>query len=312
MQSDTLFGHLCWQVAFSQGSYELENWLAPFREGRPFFVLSDAFPAGLLPKPLSSAQMRLLPENSGGSRISTYDNLKKLNKAQFLTIDDFRLFCESANTQPKEYVTDPWRTTRTPHAAINRISSTTAGDTSFGGLYETTEKYLSVMDNRKKDAKTELIEKSGSEVDVYMRAQQNREGEVLKLLELVGVSGFGKDKSVGFGRFAVKTMEKTMDLRSAESPDGFVNLSTYVPAASDPTDGFWRLRIKYGRLGENVGDGNPFKKPLVQIEPGAIFRAKDQPPQIWLGRMVPSLSPSFPQAVQCGYALTCPCKLPAE
>jgi CRISPR-associated protein Csm4 len=305
MQSDTLFGHLCWQVAFSQGSHELETWLTPFKEGRPFFVLSDAFPAGLLPKPLSSAQTRLLPESSGGSQISAYDNLKKLKKAPFLTIDDFRFFCESGNMQPKEHVADPWRTTHTLHASINRISSTTTGDSSFGDLYETTEKYLP-------ERKTGLIENNGSEVDVYMRVQPNREGEVLKLLELVGVSGFGKDKSVGFGRFAVITMEKTTDLRSAESPDGFVNLSTYVPAVSDPTDGFWRLRIKYGRLGENAGDGNPFKKPLVQIEPGAIFRAKNQPPKILVGRMVPSLSPSFPQAVQCGYALTCPCKFPTE
>lgn len=53
-QADTLFGHLCWTVAYREGDKGLEEFLKPFKEGNPPFLISDGFPGDLLPKPLSA------------------------------------------------------------------------------------------------------------------------------------------------------------------------------------------------------------------------------------------------------------------
>ncbi|MDR1487569.1 MAG: hypothetical protein LBT62_06220, partial [Deltaproteobacteria bacterium] len=90
MQSDTLFGHLCWQVVLTKGSDALKEWLQPFTDGDPPFILSDAFPAGLLPKPLFSVSFHGDSEISGLNPAKKYDQLKKIKKASFLSVEDFR------------------------------------------------------------------------------------------------------------------------------------------------------------------------------------------------------------------------------
>jgi CRISPR-associated protein Csm4 len=94
--------------------------------------------------------------------------------------------------------------------------------------------------------------------------------------------------------------------------DGLVILSTYLPAQNDPATGYWRLRLKLGRLGESAGAGRPFKKPILELEPGAAFRCPDPGRRPWLGRLIDGLAPGLPAAVQNGQALTCPCRWPAE
>ncbi|MFZ6017246.1 MAG: hypothetical protein ACOYU0_06525 [Nitrospirota bacterium] len=52
--ADTIFGHLCWVVAYQEDNKRLQKFLEPFRDGEPPFVISDGFPAGYLPKLLST------------------------------------------------------------------------------------------------------------------------------------------------------------------------------------------------------------------------------------------------------------------
>jgi CRISPR-associated protein Csm4 len=274
----------------------LATWLLPFLNGEPPFVLSDGFPAGLLPKPLFPRSRRSLSAGIDTRELKEkkYDSYKKQEKAPFQTIEEFRSTCASPE-KPPTVAFSPWVTTHTPHATIDRMTMTTGGEGSAGNLYETTEKHLPHKD-----------------VDVYLRSLAGQEAMVEKNLEQIGRCGFGKDKSVGLGRFTVKNVEKTTDLREVETVEGFINLSSFVPAANDPKDGYWRLRVKYGRLGENAGEGNPFKKPLLQIEPGAVFKNTRPYLKPWYGRMVESLSASFPQAVQNCYTLTCRCRWPEK
>src|SRR5207248_9285065 len=57
-QSDTLAGLLCWMCARTEGDAVLRRQIIePALEGRPPFVLSDAFPGDWLPLP---AAIRLL------------------------------------------------------------------------------------------------------------------------------------------------------------------------------------------------------------------------------------------------------------
>ena len=48
---DTLFGHLCWNIAEAYGVARLRDLLDGYTAGAPFLIASDAFPAGYLPLP---------------------------------------------------------------------------------------------------------------------------------------------------------------------------------------------------------------------------------------------------------------------
>lgn len=286
MYSDTLFGHLCWQVAFGEGEEGIGQFLEAFRDGRPPFILSEAFPAGLLPRPL-------LPRPTPAiDRPEEYAAFKQWQKAPFLRVDDFLRFCQDpkAAVQPEP---DPWRVTKIPHAAIDRRIDTTGGDDFAGRFFLTEVCYLLGQQH----------------VDLYCRTLPEWQDRLLGLVERVGRTGFGRDKSLGYGRFRI--LEVAPWPHFQKLLDGPVNacvvLSTLVPAAGDPTDGCWQLRIKHGFLGEQAS-ANPFKRPLVQMEPGAVFRLGGRPVPAFLGRLVPGVAPGMPQAVQCGLALTVPCR----
>ncbi len=273
MQSDTLFGHLAWQVRFAEGDEGVSRFLKPFLAGDPPFVLSDAFPRDLLPRPLGSAGL------AAAATRDDYAARKRRSKAAFVSAAGFRALAQGGEPAA-EPLPDPWKRVKTPHASINRITGAT-GD--GGQFFETEAQTLEC-----------------GEVDIYVRAQGAWADRVVALFRTMSRSGFGRDKSVGCGAFEVGDMAPWDGFAAPQGADGFVTLSTYMPSAADPVDGRWRLRVKRGYLGEQAGGGNPFKRPLVQIAPGAIWRGQPRP---WVGRMVRDVAPGMPQAVQCGLAL---------
>ena len=286
MQSDTLFGHLCWQVAFRDGDEGVRRFLEPFCDARPPFVLSDAFPAGLLPRPLLPRKVEVAKDRQ------QYAAGKQREKAPFVTIAGFRSLVTDAD-EPPEPIADPWKTVKTPHAAINRLIDTTGSREDQAGQFFHTQAQALQRDNR---------------VQIYLRTMTDCQPRVLELLERLGQMGFGRDKSVGHGHFAVESCQAWDGFGRDEDAGAFVSLSTLMPAAGDPTNGRWRLRIKRGYLGEHAGAGNPFKRPLVQLTPGAVFHTKGEPVRPFYGRMVGDVAPGMPEAVQCGLTLAVPCR----
>ena len=47
------------------------------------------------------------------------------------------------------------------------------------------------------------------------------------------------------------------ELPQGTTANGFVTLSYCMSAATDPTDGAWKVRVKYGRLVENIAFSDP-------------------------------------------------------
>lgn len=285
MQSDTIFGHLCWQAALAEGPRGAEEFLAPFLCGEPPLVLSDGFPAGLLPRPL-------LPRRgiAAAERRADYAARRRADKAPYVSVEDFLQFTRDTDA-PVEPVEDPWQMVKTPHAAIDRRLDTTGGGDSGGRFYETES--LALPDRGR--------------LQVYLRCLAGWEERARDMLAAVSRSGFGRDKSQGCGAFAVESIEPWDAFGSHAEADAFISLSTLMPAAADPSDGRWRLRIKRGFLGEHAA-GNPYKRPLVQLEPGAVFRTDAQGIRPFYGRMVRDVAPSMAAAVQFGYALPVPCR----
>lgn len=286
MQSDTLFGHLCWKVSFEEGEEGIRDFLDPFQKGEPPFVLSDAFPAGLLPRPLFPRRM-VERENR-----EEYVRDRQREKASFLRTEDFlRLIRKDGDDW--EPVADPWLSVSTPHAAISRRTWSTGGESpeEAGRLHFGSSLVL-----------------PGNRLEVYFRCLPNWKDRLFKLFRSVAQFGFGKDRSVGYGSFSIDELEPWDGFDFFEGADCFISLSTMMPSRDDPINGRWRLRIKRGFLGEHTVSGNPFKRPLIQFEPGSVFKLEGRPFRPFYGRLVRDIAPGMKEAVQCGLALALPAR----
>jgi CRISPR-associated protein Csm4 len=278
--SDTIFGHLCWQVSFGAIEMEIDDFLAPFKAGNPPFILSDAFPSGLLPRPLVPS--RSIKVDS----VEEYAQLKRLKKAPYVTASDFLHLCrgEEMKDMPQD---DPWQPIATLHASLGRNTMTTGDD---GQLYSVESRYL-----------------EGGMLEIYARCQPDWVERLEKLFRSMARGGYGKDKSVGLGAFEFVNLSEFGDFRGVEDANGFISLSSMVPAKDDPADARFRLRAKYGKLGEGASP-NPFKRPLLQMEAGAFFRTTGDIRDFY-GRLVEDIAPGMPEAVQNCYALSVPCTI---
>lgn len=284
--SDTIFGHLAWQVQFGVIDIDTESFLAPFIDRQPPFVISDGFPEGLLPMPILGHN---LPETDD---IAQYRTLKKRKKSPYCTTADFLKFCrgESVSIEPVE---SPWKSYLSPHASIDRLTNTT-GEKGEGGFYETSADYIDT-------------EKSSGVIDIYLRSLPDWKDKVWTLFQSLAQTGYGRDKSIGLGVFDTVSIETFADFNNSNGANGFVSLSSMVPAADDPTDAYFRSRTKYGKLGEGIF-GNPFKRPFLQMEAGAVFKT-NKPLKPFYGRLLQNIAPGFPKAVQNGYAFVVPAKI---
>jgi len=298
-QSDTLFGHICWQIARGATELEIDEFLEPFRRGEPLFILSDGFPGELLPRPL-------LPVDTSAARSpEAYAAARRRTKALYVGQDDFQALRRGDVTgwEPAE---DPWVAFETPHAAIDRgTSSTAGGEAGEGGRFFLTP--LQALGD---------VEAHGDRISVYLRARAPWGERVPELLGRMAPLGFGRDRSVGAGAFEVLSVEPWEGFSCVPGANGFVSLSSLCPARDDPTVGRWRVRLKHGKLGEGAGEGNPFKRPLVQFEPGAVFLCRpdgrEEAPRPFYGRVVPSIAPGMPGAVQGCHSISVPCRIPPE
>ncbi|MDP8238811.1 MAG: hypothetical protein P9X24_06960 [Candidatus Hatepunaea meridiana] len=284
-QSDTLFGQLCWQLVFRDGEDALKNFLKPFLNGDPPYVLSDGFPAGMLPRPLLS---RL--DDDIASTVEEYGELKERRKSKYLTIAQFHDVCSGRDYKGKPPGSG-WKHTETLHASLDRNTNRTGGEGSAGELFQT-DAWLPDLGEDAASAR------NTRNLQVYVRASENGLAILKELLGLLSKVGFGRDKSVGLGQFILLDIEKLDDWDNIPDADGFISLSSYVPATNDPTDGRWKIRVKKGALGEHLALSElPFKRPLIQFEPGAVFRS-DGNLRPWCGRVVCDVSPVYPDIVQ--------------
>lgn len=275
-QSDTLFGHLCWVVANKEGESELKKFIAPFINNEPPFVISDGFPSSLFPKPLSAEFLVEDPLER-----------KELKKVDFIDLEKFELLSKGNRCTPVLAPT-PLPSHLTIHNTISRLTNSTVE----GGLYS--QKEVSVP-----------------KVSIYVKTiSPDWKDRVLELFQMLSKGGYGKKKSVGKGHFKVEEV-KEFYLKSADAPSGFVSFSNFCPAEHDPTEGLYKTFVKYGKLGDGFTFcGNPFKRPLVMIRTGSVFKT-DGTPKEYYGRMVhEGIAPAKPEVVQYGYAFAVPIVYP--
>jgi len=277
-QADTLFGHLCWVVAYQEGEKELQEFLEPFKQGDPPFVLSDGFPGDFLPRPFS-AEFHSQDE----------ERVKEIKKIAWVNLDDFNRIRKGHNFEPKLVDDKIISLSTSTHNAVNRLTNTTLSE---GGVYTLEEIVM-------------------PDVSIYIKVISNEWKEkVVELFEDLSKTGYGRKKSIGKGQFSVKGISE-FSFDALEDSNGFVALSNFCPAKDNPTEGLYKTFVKYGKLGEEFTFcGNPFKKPLVMIKTGSVFKINDAPLDYY-GHMIDKIAPAKEfEVVQYAYAFAVPLRYP--
>lgn len=284
---DTLFGQLCWSIRHGWGETRLAELLDGYTTGKPFLVVSDAFPAGYLPLPA-------LPTRFWSDQPENAKDRKALKKKVWV---------------PHEALTQPlknWRQVAVedratgvapfsrpqPRNSLNRLTFTTGEGEGFSP-YSVGQTWY-----------------RGS-LEVHLRLDEDRIScvDVREALAAVGASGFGKDASVGLGKFDVEEM-KAFEPQPHDEPNVWFTLAPCAPQrlAWDARRSFYRPFTRYGRHGDiAVRLGNPFKTPILLTASGAILapRKEDDWSRGWVGQGLGgdgTLSRVLPSTVHQGYA----------
>ncbi len=262
-KGDTLFGQLCWAARNRFGKARLDELLFGYTQGRPYLVVSDALPAGHLPRPL-------LPTSWFSD---THGDRKAMKKQVWLPLDKFchpvaewRTHCCSVEELPGAGV----RARSQPHNSINRATNTTG---------EGFDPYNSeqLWYGQKATGRSVVPE---PKLDLYMVWDETRmlANELLMLLKDMGELGFGRDAGIGLGRFRVGGWER-FDLPGQPGADAWLTLGPCAPQglAWDGSRSFYQPFTRFGRHGD-IGAclGNPFKSPVLLADTGAVFAPLSQ------------------------------------
>jgi CRISPR-associated protein Csm4 len=272
LQADTLFGHLCWALVYTQGDKALEDFLQTFNGPQPPLVLSNGFPKGYLPRPLFPAVSLVQDEKTAKDR-------KKLKKVTLLA-EPWLLNARNGLSEEKIQSAlldneklgneDPWKEELGYHNTIDRRTNTVRAE---GGFFQSLDLHF-----------------RGMQLSVFVKTDYFSETALGELFDIVALSGFGRDKSTGLGSFHFAL--SPFSFPHLPGANAFIALSHFVPAPQDPTDGWYDLMTKFGKLGGSFavgpsGEGgghNPFKKPLLMLRSGSIFR--DTQVREWYGKIV--------------------------
>jgi CRISPR-associated protein Csm4 len=263
----------------------LARQLAGYTEGRPFLVLSDAFPEGLIPRPTApdlvlgmkadpaqrkqARTHRWLPSRGAGQPINVWMN-------QASASDIMKPSVSTQNT-------------------INRITGTTG----TGQFAPRQVERISFKEN--------------AQLDLFAVLDQARLSapDLEHLLTDIGRHGYGRDATTGLGKFEVTAVaEHTWPLKSSR------HWLTLAPCAPDPpvldADRCYYLPVtRFGRHGNfAVTLGKPFKSPLLMAATGALLKSRE--PGHWmfhgrgLGGSANPISAVMPETVHQGYSPVVP------
>ena len=288
---ETLFGSLCWGIVHGLGEDRLNNLLEGYTEGRPFCVVSDAFPSEFVPLPA-------LPQSKWKS--SEEDDRKYLKKKAWLSISDLdKPLCDwrnlaKTNSEILEGVSATENSSLkveidVSHNTINRATQTT-GEGMFAP-YQQRQIWLNPL----------------VDLDVYVVLDEERFSleELTSVLKAIGLIGFGKDASIGLGKFEIDKKPEKVNLGKASSYTCLTLASSYLGRVKNlvAEETFYRTKTHFGRHGAEFAiGGQPFKKPILLAQAGAFLTLEEESSAKFLGEGLTGISNQCSKAVHQGYS----------
>ena len=292
IRGDTLFGQLCWAILHRRGEARLDELLEGYTRNRPFLVVSDAFPSGFLPRP--ALPLHRYAEVSGADR-------KQVKKRNWIPVAHFAepvdTWLHHAKPERKIFDADLAEAAVQPHNTINRMTGTT-GTGEFAPY---------VM--------PQLRFADGLSFDLYLAHDERIEiEEIRQLLADVGLSGYGRDASIGLGKFELENIQETQ-WPAQSNANAWYTLAPCAPQGMKlrPDNSWYQTFTRFGRHGDiAVHSGQPFKTPVLMADTAAILTPVEYNEPVFIGRGLGgdgSLSKAIPQTVHQGYAPVLPVSL---
>lgn len=328
LKGDTIFGHLCWQAANDNNLFgaPLVDLLADYHV-EPFLVASSAVislddGSFTLKKPSLPHFLFKKRLDVSGNPLDKNDLLKERKKEKarkwfFVSkakpmksfvethyIDDSDLWKNVVENLPDAEK----RIARLSHSASacirrNRFRNTIdrlTGSTGEGRFAPFSCSEILYWPDVKLAVFVGILEHIGP--------QNLREA-----FERIGAFGFGRDASVGLGKFDVETVEEIdmKELGAVEPANACYTLSPCLPGENIEKSYFHPF-IRYGRHGDRFAvSSNPFKNPVLMADESAVLMPKSSAvfTKPWIGKAVTDISITEPKAVCQGYSLYLPVTL---
>jgi CRISPR-associated protein Csm4 len=299
LKGDTLFGCFCWQAAYDRSLIKggLDTAIKAYAQ-KPFAVFSsailkvgDATPTYVLKRP-DLPLGRIFPDH-GTARKEQYKTLKENKKRKWMAVENHltvelkkvRFF--KGEELHGTFGVGPVSSSARAHNTINRLTLSTG--TGAFAPYEM--EALSYAPN------VTLA------VLVLVDEELTTAEQVQKGLCRVGKFGFGRDASIGMGRFRVESCQELSDSGSAQA-QGVYTLAPCVPDSLEAERIFFSPFIRFGKHGDQLASqGHPFKNPVIMADEGAVLlnqpgAALDKP---YVGKAVGGISKAQQTAVLQGY-----------
>ncbi|MGO9264666.1 MAG: type III-A CRISPR-associated RAMP protein Csm4 [Candidatus Binataceae bacterium] len=276
-RADSLFGAICWAwVELFPETFE--EMLAGFAgPGDPPFIVSDGFPGDLLPLPLHVEPP--LAE-------------RKLKPPIYVSQAGFRELLTGGCASSADVMDQPFGSGSQVRTAIDRE----LGSAAEGQLFE---------------IETQHLPKKFETLSIYVRSERYL-AQLVDCFKALALTGFGKKRSSGLGAFdMVEKPQRCEWLDQVSGTNGFVTLSHFVPAASDPTDGQWRLHVTYPKFQANAVS-NVFKGAILMMTPGSVFDTSGPPAKPRYGSMIQMGRPEIPNAIHYALAFAVPLRWEEE
>jgi CRISPR-associated protein Csm4 len=290
LAGDTLFGQLCWALALRMGPDRLAALLEGYTEGRPYAVVSDAFPAGCLPKPT-------LPDFAAGLDEVAASDRKAMRSRRWLPADQAHLPLEQWLKAARHE--DAGSAAMLTQNTINRMTGTTGR-----GMFAPRQV-------------EQIVFAPGTLLDVHVVHDPGRlsHDELVQALTDIGLGGFGRDASTGLGKYDITVVQDPV-------PGGpsahAMALAPCAPAPEEirPEACWWLPVTRFGRHGATAAlgsGGGPFKKPVLLARTGAVIAWRTPSSAAFhgcgLGGAGQPISGVMPATVHQGYAPLVPINL---
>lgn len=281
---DTLFGQLCWALRLRHGETALTAWLQDYTNGKPFAVVSDAFPSGWLPRPT-------LPSGIAGRPVDPAQR-KQARRRAWLPLDGAAAPLGQWLKSAAEMQTGnkPWEEVIVQNT-IDRLTGTT-------GKGQFAPRQVG-----------RIFHPPGALLDAYLCVDASRIDitTIRQALDDIGDAGYGRDASIGMGKFEIDSLcDWSWPARNARAA------ITLAPCAAEPAvltaDRCWYQPLtRFGRHGGDAALGAaPFKRPVLLMRGGAwlTFANPEVPPfhGRGLGGRAQPVSTLIPETVHQGYA----------
>lgn len=307
--SDTLWGRLiCALMTGTRAEQDLgKDWLGELQALRPQspgdwqppLLVSEGFPCDdhgtpWLPMPLA-AKLKL--------EQGVVPKMRKVaKKIQSVPLDVFSRSCQSDVPLDELIALQARCPSVKPalysHLAMNRASNTGREGMLFVTAAHTHSALPQAYEDRVATRPANICKPAPGEIVFLLRL---RDRESLNLIESALRSicreGWGSAKSRGLGRLEFKSLEMWQAPVFAAQPNAFVSLSSFCPAAHDPTDGCWKLEVKNPVPAQFVdghrvalGEEETWRvKSFLRLRVGSCFSLRGGEPRDYYGRMLGNL-----------------------